>query len=183
MKMRTALIALWGLVFATTNVVAAVGESIAQLIGRYGEPENGFELMLGFAEWKTKQGGKVTAILEDGKAVIMVYGSGQSGLGGVEDRAKDKLLERNLPAGEKWVYGGKAVQDFLLRIRKFNPDPEMAKMQFWETAITSPKKGIPTEEPTGKLWAFYLNKSLWIGTPQGFKKEESLAEPKTSGGF
>jgi hypothetical protein len=48
MKMGT-IIAFFSVVLATTNAKAAVGETIAELIARYGEPENGgVELTLGY---------------------------------------------------------------------------------------------------------------------------------------
>ncbi len=55
MKMGT-IIAFFSVVLATTNAKVAVGETIAELIARYGEPENGgVELTLGYGAWKTKQ--------------------------------------------------------------------------------------------------------------------------------
>jgi hypothetical protein len=167
MKTRTIVIGFFSVVFATTNAKAAVGETVAELIARYGEPENGLELMVGFGEWKTKQGGKVEAWVADGKAVSMLYGADDSGTGGVDEATKNTLLERNLPLGQKWV-NSKAAKDFVRRHSKLPKD----YMQFWETN-------------DGKLWAFYDReyKYLAVGTAQYFKKEASIAETKSSGGF
>jgi len=170
MKRRTIIIGFLSVVFAATNAKAAVGETIAQLIARYGEPEGGsLALMLGIGEWKTKQGGKVTAMLEDGKAVVISYSPDDSGGGGVDGGTKNTLLERSLPDGQKWV-NGKAPKHFVL---SHGADPkEIDQVQFWETK-------------DGKLWAMYNpeKKELWVATSQGFKKIVSLAESKEKGGF
>jgi hypothetical protein len=55
MKTIIMLVVFWS-AFATTNARAEVGENIGQLMARYGEPENGLALMLGFGSWKRKQG-------------------------------------------------------------------------------------------------------------------------------
>lgn len=117
----------WNVVFATTNAGAAIGENIAQLVARYGEPENGFALMLGFGTWKTKQG-EVQAVLEDGKAALMAYN------GGLDEKTKKSLLERNLPSGQTWVHGD-AFKDFAVRLKASDPDPkEIGQGEFFQTA-------------------------------------------------
>ena len=157
-------LAFWNIALA--NAGAAVGENIAQLIARYGDPENGFALMMGFGSWKTKQGGEIQAFLEDGKAAVMIYS------GGVDEKTKKSLLERNLPTGQTWV-NGKDFKAFVLSHKALDPDPkEIEQVQFWQTA-------------DGKLWAAYSprEKNLVVATPEGFKKMESLAETRASGGF
>jgi hypothetical protein len=131
---------------------AAVGESIAELTARYGEPI-GFEQ--GLASWKTKQG-RVSAFFEDGKAVLVMY------TGGVGETTKNGLLEENLPKGQKWV-DGKAFKEWVL-----SHDPgskEIDRDQSWETT-------------DGKLWATYSleDKVFLVGTPEAWKELAKGAE-------
>jgi len=151
-------------VFATTNAGAAIGENIAQLVARYGEPENGLALMMGFGTWKTKQG-EVNAILQDGKAALMAYN------GGVDDETKNALLERNLPSDQKWL-DGKAFKEWVLSFKELDPDSkEVEKIQCWQTT-------------DGRLWALYspVEKNFFVGTPEGFKMVASLAQSRATGG-
>jgi hypothetical protein len=145
--MRTIIIGFFGVVLATTNAKAAIGENIAELIARYGEPETGSAPDL--AVWKTKQG-QVFAELENGKAVIMVY------TGGIDETTKSALLEQNLPKDQKWV-DGKAFKDW----RQLSDNPglkEIDKAQSWETT-------------DGTIWAVYSpeEKTFEVGTAEAWK--------------
>jgi hypothetical protein len=156
-KMGALLAPIWvlGVALAATNVDAAVGESIAQLIDRYGLPEGGsISLLFGMATWGQKQG-VVIAFFESGKepkAKTMVYN-------GVDEKMVDTLLEQNLPKGLKWV-NSEAAETFVLN--RYNPDLDPKKIEQQE---------IPQmhflQTTDGKLWAWYLpSKILVVTNPQ-----------------
>jgi hypothetical protein len=154
-------IGFFAVALAVTNAGAAVGENIAQLIARYGEPENALALALGVGEWK-RQHGVVYAFLEDGRAVLMGYD-------GVDEKTKETLLERNLPKDQKWIYG-KDVKAFLLT---HHTNPKVIdEAHFWQTT-------------DGNLWVMYnpQEKSLVVGTLEGIKKMASIAESHQGKGF
>lgn len=156
-----ALIGFFGVALPATNAGAAVGETVAQLIGRYGEPENVLGLAFGIGEWKREQG-VVYAFLEDGKAVLMGYD-------GVDEKTKGTLLEQNLPRGQKWI-DGKDVKAFMLTT---SADPRrIGQTRFWQTK-------------DGKIWAGYnpSDRSLIVATQEGLKKVTSILQSHDGKGY
>ncbi|MBV9392058.1 MAG: hypothetical protein JOY96_09225, partial [Verrucomicrobia bacterium] len=74
--------------FVTPRSEAQLGESVMELSARYGEPENRLGLLMGFGQWKLKNGGEVTALLNEGKAVLIDFS------GSVDDTIRDDLMKR-----------------------------------------------------------------------------------------
>jgi hypothetical protein len=96
MKKHTFIIAAVAALAGTAQ--AQIGENVAELVARYGQPENPMALLMGAAEWKTQQA-DVSVILKDGKTDCIMYDGEEL----KSDYALVKnLLGRNLPKGQKW---------------------------------------------------------------------------------
>jgi hypothetical protein len=146
---------------AAANAGAGVvGETIDQVLARYGKPEDDVTLVLGFGLWKTEQG-EIDVSFQDGKAVIVSYS------GGVDEKEKETLLGSNLPAGQSWV-DGKDLKAFMVAFahQRQASDPVSEEML----------KGEYRQTGDGKLWAWYSpeDKYFGIATAEGFKR--SLGE-------
>jgi hypothetical protein len=136
-----------GVALALTHARAEVGDSPAQLIARYGAPEDTSALSLGVGDWKTPHA-EISAILENNKAIIMSYR-------GVDEKTKDTFLKQNLPRGQTWV-DGKDFRAFAQGRQGVGADPQE---QLWQTT-------------DGKVWAAYNleRKILLVATPEGVKR-------------
>ena len=136
-----------GVALALTNARAEVGDSPAQLIARYGAPEDASALSLGVGDWKTPQA-EIAAILENNKTIIMSYR-------GVDEKTKDTFLKQNLPKGQTWVDG----KDFRAFARGRQGVAAGPGEQLWQTT-------------DGKVWAAYNveRKILLVATPEGVKR-------------
>jgi hypothetical protein len=149
MKLSAIIVGFGSLLFATTNAGAQVGENIAQLEARYGEPGNPVLGQDGMFIWPMAQ---VYAWLEDGKAVVIQYEY-------VDGDKRKALLEQNLPSAQTWG-NGDSFKDFMRGWSKSDHDRgRVEEMQYWQTA-------------DGSRWALYSAEttSLGVGTPEGWKK-------------
>ena len=136
-----------GVALALTNARAEVGDSPAQLIARYGAPEDASALSLGVGDWKTPQA-EIAAILENNKTIIMSYR-------GVDEKTKDTFLKQNLPKGQTWVDG----KDFRAFARGRQGVAAGPGEQLWQTT-------------DGKVWAAFNPERgiLLVATPEGVKR-------------
>jgi hypothetical protein len=153
---KTAIAVAAALVALVNSVNAKLGETPAELMARYGQMTNPFGLMLGMGEWKVKDGGEVNCIFSGGVATLMIY------TGKIDIGLRDQLMNRNLPAGQKWMNSSDAKSWFATAMSR----PDIVQMP----------EGYIMQTTDGNIWAIYVSGGamLAVGTKAGFETWRGL---------
>jgi hypothetical protein len=155
MKLTSLVVLFSAAFFAVARAQAQIGDGFQALVARWGEPQNALSLAVGMGEWDLKNGAKVVALLMDGKTQFVLWR-------GIDAKLFDTLLQRNLPSGATWVDGKDAK--------------EWAKTGKSLFVNLVDVLGVTVKQTSDhKLWCIYTPDTLFLGTPQGFDRMNSLA--------